>query len=220
MSLRPFFTLVSVLLSMLVVSNVAADDDDILDYLPAILAGKPLSAGSAISPSVDNAEFVDQVVPGSMAADIVYTVTIRMRNTGTTTWTQGAGYYLEPQYPPGNNHWKITQVPLPSTVGPGAVATFIFPVSINYGFYCAFGIYCGPAIDWDPKFAWRMAKAGTAFGQETVPVQIVFAAASTPPPPSSPPPATVPYLPMIFVPPPGGPPPPPPYSNFPQYYQE
>lgn len=198
MFLRPSFTLVSVLLSMLIVSNATADDDDILDYLPAILA--------ATRPLVDNAEFVDQVVPSSMAADITYTATIRMRNTGTTTWTQGAGYYLEPQYPSGNDHWKITQVPLPSTVAPGAVATFVFPVSINYGFYCAFGVYCGPAIDWDPKFAWRMAKAGTAFGQETVPVQIVFATASTAPPPSQPP-APVPYYPMIFVTPPGGPPP-------------
>lgn len=208
---RLLLTVVSVLLSVLVVADVAADDDDILDYLPAILA--------ATRPLVDNAEFVDQVVPGSMAADTIYTVTIRMRNTGTTTWTQGAGYYLEAQYPSGTDHWNITHVPVPSAVAPGSVVTFVFQVSINYQFYCAFGVYCGPAISWDPKFAWRMAKAGTAFGQETVPVQIVFAAASTAPPPSQPP-ATVPYLPMIFVTPPGGPPPAgPPFSSFPQYYQ-
>lgn len=70
MLLRPLLTLASVLLSVLVVSDVTADDDDILDYLPAILAGIP---------SVDNAGFVDQVVPGSMAADTIYTVTIRMQ---------------------------------------------------------------------------------------------------------------------------------------------
>src|SRR5688572_6020721 len=51
---------------------------------------------------VNDAAFVSQTVPAAMTAGAVVSVTVRMRNTGTTTWTIGETYHLRSQNPPKN----------------------------------------------------------------------------------------------------------------------
>lgn len=178
MFLRSLLAVFSVLLSMLVVSQVAADDDDILDYLPAILIKKAPSPSAPPAPG-DNADFVSQVVPWFMALDSTYTVRVTMRNTGATTWDAEQGYFLQSQYPVRNRNFGIAEVPLPTKVLPGAEVTFVFNVGLTQETYLNDG----------RRFAWGMAKAGVNFGQGTpvlVP-QVGPREINDTPPPAAPP---------------------------------
>lgn len=178
MFLRSLSAVFSVLLSMLAVSQVAADDDDILDYLPAILTKK---APTPTAPPTlgDNADFVSQVVPSYMVLGSTYAVRITMRNTGATTRDVGQGYFLQSQYPLRNSNYGIAEAPLPTKVLPGAEVTFVFDVGLTQDTYLQDG----------RRFAWGMAKAGVNFGQGTpvlVP-QVGPREINDTPPPAAPP---------------------------------
>jgi hypothetical protein len=109
-------------------------------------------------PTVNNAAFVSQTVPDAMTTGQFTPVTVRMRNTGTTTWTSGAGYALGD---PAGNVWGIASVPLPANVPPGGEVTFAFAL-------------VPPAPPGHRAFQWRMLQNSVGwFGEPSASVNIM-----------------------------------------------
>jgi len=80
-------------------------------------------------PALVNASaYVAQTIPTVMTAGRRYPVSVRMRNTGTTTWTSG-GYQLGAQNPHDNANWGTGRVPLDASVAPGAEKTIAWMVT-------------------------------------------------------------------------------------------
>ncbi len=98
----------------------------------------------------NDAAFVTQTVPTPMLIANVYTVSIQMRNTGTTTWTGAGGYALASQSPPNNMTWGVNRVPFSGAVAPNEVATFTFQVT-------------APATPGVYDFQWEMIQEGVDF---------------------------------------------------------
>jgi RHS repeat-associated protein len=86
---------------------------------------------AAPTPAGDNAVFVAQTVPATMVAGGVYSVSIAMSNTGTTTWTAAANYRLGSSNPQNNTTWGLERAYLASTdaIAPGQQKTFTFNVT-------------------------------------------------------------------------------------------
>lgn len=83
----------------------------------------PLSEGNS-------AEFVSQIVPATMRAGQPYTVTVKMLNTGTSTWTAANAYFLGSSNPAGTRTWNSAgRVTVAASTPPGAVATFTIPIT-------------------------------------------------------------------------------------------
>lgn len=82
---------------------------------------------TVLAPS-NQSEFVSQTVPASMTAGEPYTVTIKMKNIGNTTWDAGTGYKLGSQNPQDNTRWGSSRAVLTSPVPPGGTAVFTFGV--------------------------------------------------------------------------------------------
>jgi len=80
---------------------------------------------------ISDAAFVGQSVPSTMVTGERYNVSVRMRNTGTTTWSPGGAnpFRLGSQNPTDNSTWGTNRLALPATVSPGAEATFAFTVT-------------------------------------------------------------------------------------------
>lgn len=86
-----------------------------------------------------------------MTAGQTTSVSVAMKNTGTTTWAAGT-YSLQSQNPAGNTTWGLNRVNLGSAVAPGSNATFTFNVT-------------APSTAGTYNFQWRMAQDGVgAFG--------------------------------------------------------
>ena len=64
-----------------------------------------------------------------------YLVDLTMKNTGSTTWTVGAGYKLGSQTPANNTTWGTSRVSLPAntSVAPGQQVTFTFSATKPLG---------------------------------------------------------------------------------------
>lgn len=109
---------------------------------------------TVLAPS-NQAMFVSQTVPRPMNVSEYYTVSVTMKNVGTTTWQAGTNYRLGSQNPQDNTRWGINRVPLPHSVPPGAQVTFTFLVfsPVKAGSY---------------NFQWRMVQDGVEwFGDYT-----------------------------------------------------
>ncbi len=104
----------------------------------------------------DDASFVSYSnVPATMTAGSSATVTVRMRNTGTTTWTSAAGYALGSRRPRDNVTWGLSRVSLPADVAPNATVDFTFAIT-------------APATVQGHKFSWRMIRGTDGwFGDKT-----------------------------------------------------
>ena len=90
-----------------------------------------------------------------MAAGSSATVTVRMQNTGTTTWTSAGGYQLGSQRPQDNVTWGLSRVSLASDVAPNATVDFTFAIT-------------APATVKGHKFRWRMLQGADGwFGDKT-----------------------------------------------------
>jgi RHS repeat-associated protein len=105
----------------------------------------------------------------SMVTGQAYNATVKMKNSGTTTWTAAANYRLGSANPLGNSRWGRTRVTLPASTAPGATATFNFSVT-------------APTTPGDYSFQWQMVEEavewfGALSGNTTVHV------AAPPPPP-------------------------------------
>lgn len=104
----------------------------------------------------DDAEFDDQDVPDTMIAGQKYTVSVSMKNTGTTTWSDDLGYRLGSQNPQDNATWGGRVFIFPGkTVEPKKKIEFGFTVTAPE----KPGVY---------DFEWRMLREGQAwFGEES-----------------------------------------------------
>ncbi|UMR29224.1 NBR1-Ig-like domain-containing protein [Massilia sp. MB5] len=95
---------------------------------------------------INQAEFVSQSVPASMLIGQTYTVSVTMKNTGTSTWTAARKHLLGLQNPQDNQTWRSPdRVALPSSVAPGQTATFSFEVK-------------APKTPGTYNFQWRMVE--------------------------------------------------------------
>jgi hypothetical protein len=121
--------------------------------------GPPAERGG--STPVRAAAFVDQTVPAEMVADQNYTVSLRMRNTGTTKWTAAEQYRLGSVNPVDNVVWGLKRVAIPVEVAPGAEVTVTFAVT-------------APGSPGQYNFQWRMVQDTVEwFGQETPNASVV-----------------------------------------------
>ncbi len=104
----------------------------------------------------DGAAFVSYAgVPSAMVAGSSATVTVRMKNTGTTTWTPAGGYALGSQRPEDNATWGLSRVALASDVAPGGTVDFTFEIT-------------APEDAGGHAFRWKMVRGGDGwFGQKT-----------------------------------------------------
>jgi RHS repeat-associated protein len=76
------------------------------------------------------AQFVSQTVPASMRAGEPYDITVKMLNTGTTTWTAATNYRLGTQSPQDSRVWNPTpRAFLSTSVAPGQTAIFTVTVT-------------------------------------------------------------------------------------------
>jgi hypothetical protein len=108
---------------------------------------------------INDAANVVQNVPSTMNAGQSYSVSVTMRNTGTTTWTTG-NYKLGSNNPADNLNWGVNRIDLPFSVGPGSNVTFSFSVT-------------APASAGSYNFQWRMLQEGAGyFGTPTANVAL------------------------------------------------
>lgn len=122
-----------------------------------VLQGSPaeISATYAEIPLVNEASFVSQFIPPMVPGENV-TVTVTIKNTGTTSWTKFRGYALGSQNPPENTTWGPAQVEMArsDSILPGEVKTFSFEIT-------------APATDDAYDFQWQMMQADSGWFWET-----------------------------------------------------
>lgn len=127
------------------------------DFTPAVII-------NVTSAPVDDAQFVSQSMPASLYVGETRSVSVTMRNTGSTTWTRTAGIKLGSENPRDNTTWGLNRVLLPTQpVAPGQQVTFTFNIT-------------APSFAGTYNSRWRMLREGVAwFGQLTpnVPVQVI-----------------------------------------------
>jgi murein DD-endopeptidase MepM/ murein hydrolase activator NlpD len=109
---------------------------------------------------VIDAAFVSQTVPASTHANEAMNVSITMRNTGTSTWTQADAVRLGCTKPV----WDVTPVALPvAAVAPGQTVTFEFSAT-------------WPSSPGSKAFQCRMQLGTTWFGEKTPSKQVLVLA--------------------------------------------
>ncbi|MES2971280.1 MAG: fibronectin type III domain-containing protein [Patescibacteria group bacterium] len=115
-----------------------------------ITKGKPSKRTTTTPAPPENAQYVSTTAPLAVKpGGQVFSASITMKNTGTTTWT-AADYQLGAIVIPSNK-WGQTRLSLSRDVAPGATATFT-------------GTFTSPeAMEFDraQSFSWRMLKNST-----------------------------------------------------------
>jgi len=106
------------------------------------------------------AAFVSQSVASVMPAGTTQTVTVTMKNTGTTTWTAADAYRLGSRAPQDNDIWGRNRVLLPNNVLPGEEVTFTFSIT-------------APQTPGTYNFRWRMVRDGVEWFGEFTPNRLV-----------------------------------------------
>ncbi|MCH9652008.1 MAG: M4 family metallopeptidase [Deltaproteobacteria bacterium] len=111
-----------------------------------------VGVGSCPTAGTNNSQYITQSVPTSMTPNQTTTVSVTIKNTGTTTWTRAGNYRLGSQNPQDNLRWGIGRVDLPSnaSIAPGQQWTFTFTIR-------------APAAPATYNFQWRMVKEGVAW---------------------------------------------------------
>jgi hypothetical protein len=102
---------------------------DGVEWFGDVTQGVTITVTSPPNPTPNVSAFVSQSVPGSMIAGKIYTVSVTMKNTGTTTWTAADAYRLGSQTPQDNFVWGLNRALLPKQVLPGEEITFTFDVT-------------------------------------------------------------------------------------------
>ncbi|HEV8322467.1 MAG TPA: NBR1-Ig-like domain-containing protein [Myxococcota bacterium] len=101
----------------------------------------------------NDAALVSETIPGDLTACGSYDVSITMRNTGTSTWTNGASFRL--RYVTGDLDAPAT-VGLPEAVSPNESVTFSFTLTTG-------------AVEGASEAVWRMEKGSGRFGDSVHP---------------------------------------------------
>lgn len=122
----------------------------------------------------DDANFDEQDVPDTMIAGQKYDVSVSMKNTGTTTWSDEAGYRLGSQNPQDNATWGGRVFLFPGkTIEPKKKITFGFTVT-------------APEKPGTYDFQWRMLREGQAWFGEMSKNKTITVTAPEPVPVSAP----------------------------------
>ena len=101
----------------------------------------------------DNAGFVSQTAPATLIQGQTNLVTVRMVNTGTTTWRAADNYLLASANPADTLTWGLNRITLPADVAQGQTATFTFEI-------------VAPLTPGSYNFQWQMIREGNLpFGQ-------------------------------------------------------
>jgi YD repeat-containing protein len=141
------------------------------DTASAFIVGAPAPTPTPTpSSSGNNAAFVSESVPSSMSAGSTYSASVKMRNTGTTTWTAAHLYRLGSLNPMDNGTWGMARVYLPADVPPGTEVTFSFTVVAPPGDTCGGKGHTGTHYN----FQWQMVQDGVEwFGNSSTNVDVV-----------------------------------------------
>jgi YD repeat-containing protein len=124
------------------------------------------SGAASVQQIIYGADYVSQSAPTLMAAGQYYNVSVQMRNTGNTTWTNADAYRLGSLNPGDNTTWGTNRIPLTTAVAPGSIATFTYAVR-------------APSTAGAYNFQWRMVRDGyTWFGASTPNVGVAVASGS------------------------------------------
>ena len=101
----------------------------------------------------DKAQFVSSNLPLNVLAGNSFTGRVTMKNTGTSTWTQAAGYCLISQSPYNNKTWGTNRLLIPSTasIAPGQ--------SIEL-----YNVLTAPTTTGVYPMQWQMYRNGIVFG--------------------------------------------------------
>lgn len=119
--------------------------------------------------ALDQAVLVNMTLPKSVDASHPATVSITMKNTGSTTWTKSAGYTLASQDPHNSTIWGLNKVNLAPTdsITPGQTKTFSFDVTaLSFS-----GTY---------NLRWRMLQQSAGSFGDTTPTTPVNVASAVP----------------------------------------
>jgi len=114
-------------------------------------------------PTGNNASFVSQVVPTLEKGETI-TVSITMKNTGTTTWTPEGNFKLGSQSPEDNTIWGLDRVNLnvDESIAPNFEKTFTFEIVV-------------PNSDGIYNFQWKMIQEGEEwFGSKSAIQQLTL----------------------------------------------
>lgn len=114
-------------------------------------------------PTGNNAVFVSQQVP-KLVPGQKHTVSLTVKNTGTTTWTKEGNFKLISQSPERNLVWGLNEVNLKEgeRVEPNAEKTFTFEITV-------------PDFDGNYQFQWQMMQeAEEWFGEKSTLEKFVF----------------------------------------------
>jgi len=107
----------------------------------------------------NDSAFVAVSVPSAMSRGQQATVSVTMRNTGTTTWTTSA-YQLGAQNPHDNANWGMSRVALNSTVAPGENLVLSWTIT-------------APQTAGSYNFQWKLVNIGVEwFGQTSTNVVV------------------------------------------------
>jgi RHS repeat-associated protein len=113
----------------------------------------------AVQVVTPGAEFVSQTVPSAMDPGQTYSVSVTMKNTGSTAWSPGS-YKLGSQNPQDNTTWGPSRVELAASVAPGNNGTFTFNVT-------------APSTPGSYDFQWRMVNSSFGwFGDSSTNVAV------------------------------------------------
>ena len=118
-----------------------------------------------VTPAVvgfNGSAYVAQDVPLTLTTGQTRTISVTLRNSGTTTWSTAANYQLSSQNAPNNLTWSLNRVALPASVPPGGTVTFTFAIT-------------APAPAGTYNLQWQMLQNGVGlFGDATpnVPVSV------------------------------------------------
>ena len=125
----------------------------------AALAGLLILLFSTQAVAANGALFVSQNTPATMTAGEKYTVTLAMKNNGTTSWSVAGGYTLGVKNPDGNGIWGLSSVSVGGTYAVNAQKTFSLVVT-------------APAQPGTYNFQWQMMQSGVYFGDASLNVAV------------------------------------------------
>jgi len=114
-------------------------------------------------PTGNNAAFVSQNLPEFVKGETV-SVSITMKNTGTTTWTPEGHFKLASQSPAENTIWGLDHISLSEgeSIAPNEEKTFTFDITV-------------PAFDGTYNFQWQMIQEGEEwFGSKSEIEQVIY----------------------------------------------
>jgi|GEM_PF-2027366 len=140
------------------------------DAMPCA-SGQTCQGGTCAAQLVNNAAFVSQpAIPSTMTAGQTYSVSVTMKNTGTSIWTAADKYRLGSQNPQDNSTWGLSRVNLDpgESIAPGQQKTFTFSIK-------------APATNGTYNFQWQMLKENVEwFGDKTANVAVAVTAGPQP----------------------------------------